>query len=203
MVGSPRLTGCSPPTLLSLPSGFNSFSRLNVGEPGRQPKGASHICCCNCGEDGGGAEKETGKFVDSPGPEVSLQLFLSRLFPPPLRGCRLKSPCAPPARQGRAQPLPPPLSSTFVKAKETPSLGRETLVTKGRPHTHRPPLGSFQFTTLHNLFLRLHIYTSADIVTIPNHTVSPLQTVKHVGTDTDPYTLQTVALHMLELPIIM
>ena len=58
---SPLLTRCSL-TLRALPSGCNPFCRLEVAEPGRQPKGACHICCCDCGEDGGEAEKGTGKL---------------------------------------------------------------------------------------------------------------------------------------------
>lgn len=54
---SQRLTRCSL-VLGALPSGYNPFSTL--AEPGRQPKGASHICWSFCGEDGGGERGREG-----------------------------------------------------------------------------------------------------------------------------------------------
>lgn len=87
------------------------------------------------GEDGREAEKGTGKLWIP----LTLRSRFSYLFriclPAPLIGCRLKSP---PGLRGFAQPLPPPASSTFVKAVEILPL-----VTKRRPHAHRPRLGSF------------------------------------------------------------
>ena len=114
----------------------DSMSRSQDDSPRALPTSVA----ATVGEDGREAEKGTGKLRIP----LALRSHFSFPFliclPLPLTGCRLKSSRG---LRGFAKPLLPPASSTFVKAVEILPL-----VTKRRPHAHRPRLGSFQFTTL-------------------------------------------------------
>lgn len=89
---------------------------------------------------GGGAGKGTGKF-ETPLTLRSHFSFSFRVcFPHLSPAVQIEeSPRALPAGQGRAQPLPPPASSTFVKAIEALPL----VEARWGSSAHRPLLGSF------------------------------------------------------------
>lgn len=144
----------------------------------RQPKGASHICCCNCGEDG----RRAGKFGVSPGPAAPLQFFLSCPFPPPLPGYRLKSPSARSRLGGDAHSLSHLQHSLRLLTPQRLYLGRDTF----GPHTHSPRLGPFQFTAPHN---PCPPPTFTHLQTLPLVLITSPPAPPHTHISTDPHSL--------------
>lgn len=124
----------------------DSMSRSQDDSPRALPTSVA----ATVGEDGREAEKGTGKLRIPLALRSHFSFPFRICLPLPLTGCRLKSPRG---LRGFAQPLLPPASSTFVKAVEILPL-----VTKRRPHAHRPRLGSFQFTTLPQPTFPLHLH---------------------------------------------